>query len=70
MTYTLRKCPFCGENALIEEHRFAGLSSTFGVVCMGCGVRTRSFFDTEEEAAEAWNRRKRGDGTGVVKAMP
>ena len=45
----LKPCPFCGG----EAHFVNG--STW-LACAGCGAET-SFFDTQEEAAEAWNRR-------------
>lgn len=58
MNEELKKCPFCGGDGAIREHRFHGYNSTWGVVCIGeCSCETRQFYDTVEEAIEAWNRR-------------
>lgn len=60
-TQNLKKCPFCGGEGYIDDHFFKTLSEdscrTYGVVCRDCGVQTRQFYDTPDEAAEAWNRR-------------
>lgn len=53
----LKPCPFCGGKAAIQTHKFFGLQNTYGVVCLDCYAQTRQFYDTEEEAAKAWNRR-------------
>ena len=53
----LRNCPFCGGTAHVQRHVFSGLSDTFGVVCTACGVQSAQWYDTQEDAAEAWNRR-------------
>lgn len=53
----LKPCPFCGGEACMQEHVFHGYTSTYGVVCLDCCAETRQFYDTKEEAAEAWNRR-------------
>lgn len=53
----LKRCPFCGGEASVTEHIFRGLTSTYGVVCLDCCCETRQFFDTADEAIEAWNRR-------------
>lgn len=53
----LKPCPFCGGKPRVQEHRYVGYASTFGVVCLDCCCETRPFFDTEEEAIKAWNRR-------------
>ena len=46
----LKKCPFCGGEAILEG------TYMFDVICTKCGVRT-SWYKTKEEAIEAWNRR-------------
>ncbi len=54
---TLKPCPFCSGEAVIQLHEFCGLSNTYGVVCSDCQGRTAQFFETEQEAVNAWNRR-------------
>ena len=49
----LRKCPSCGgeaESIEVFPGRFCA------VVCPHCGVET-AYYETAEEAIEAWNRR-------------
>lgn len=41
----------------MQEHKFHGYTSTYGVVCLDCCAETRQFYETWEEAEEAWNRR-------------
>ena len=53
----LKPCPFCGGEAKYLAHTFYKMSSTYGVRCDECGSESRQFFENEEEAAEAWNRR-------------
>ena len=53
----LKSCPFCGGEPCIQRHEFIGYADTFGVVCLDCCCETRQFFETKEEAIEAWNRR-------------
>ena len=57
----LKPCPFCGGEGCIQEHKFYGYPSTFGVVCLDCCCETRQFYMTLEEAVEAWNRRADDD---------
>ncbi len=57
----LKPCPFCGGKAkfaLGEEYREEHKQANDWVECESCGVET-AYFDTAEEAAEAWNRRVR-----------
>lgn len=57
MIEELKPCPFCGSEAEIytgSYHPFS-LRSYDYVYCKGCGVTTR-MYDTEREAAEAWNK--------------
>ena len=52
----LKPCPFCGGEAIVNQF---GEFTAFRVSCKNahwCGV-TQYWFDTEEEAIEAWNRR-------------
>lgn len=60
----LKKCPFCGCAVLeISGHNFWSDKTksfgvnTYGVKCYSCGSQSNQFYDSEEEAAEAWNRR-------------
>ena len=48
----LRECPFCKGKAYIRN----ALYISFWVKCSECYVETGTF-QTEQEAAEAWNRR-------------
>lgn len=60
----LRRCPFCWGRAHVQRHIVAGLSDTFGVVCTACGAQSAQFYDTQEDAADVWNRRA-DDGKSV-----
>ena len=51
MSRKLKRCPFCGERAVLIA------SDKAFVVCEECGVAT-PVHDTEEEAIEVWNNRK------------
>lgn len=51
----LKKCPFCGSDAILETSKFG-----YRVSCKQralCGA-TQVFSDSEEEAIIAWNTRK------------
>ena len=53
----LKPCPFCGGEAKLDVHKFGALGDTFGIRCSECQAQTRGFYNTANEAAEAWNRR-------------
>ena len=53
----LKPCPFCGGEPCMQEHKFYGFASTWGVVCLDCCAETRQFYESQRKAAEAWNRR-------------
>lgn len=53
----LKPCPFCGGEAKMNIHRFAGLSNSYGVECKECMTQSSQFFATREQAIAAWNRR-------------
>lgn len=62
----LKRCPFCGGEACIQEHVFVGkrrnakdivYMSIWGVVCQDCLCETNWENFSKEEVAEAWNRR-------------
>lgn len=53
----LKPCPFCGGEADCNNVAFERAGKPmWAVECMKCGVVT-DFFDNEEDANEAWNRR-------------
>lgn len=49
----LKPCPFCGGEATLWQD--LGADRQFHILC-GCGGRV-GWFEAEEEAIEAWNRR-------------
>lgn len=54
MTKNLKPCPFCGGKDLYVD---AGEYRTeYEIRCVKCGGRV-SYFDTYQQAANAWNRR-------------
>lgn len=63
----LKPCPFCGRKVLVEkiEPRLydPSYNHNYSVVCYWCDlyfgydIYYGGEYDTEEEAAEAWNRR-------------
>lgn len=57
----LKPCPFCGGEGVVQRHEYEGYTDTFGVVCFDCCAETRQFYNTKEEAIEAWNRRANND---------
>jgi len=55
----IKLCPFCGSEADIRPHNFGDSSKTdYTIYCSntGCGS-SFCWYDTPEEAVEAWNRR-------------
>ena len=51
----LKPCPFCGSEMILIGHDGHDNGIHYAH-CWDCGVSTNNF-DTEERAAEAWNRR-------------
>ncbi|HHR6217449.1 TPA: Lar family restriction alleviation protein [Providencia alcalifaciens] len=51
----LKKCPFCGGEAYIQDWSMME-RSRYKVACNQCDVET-PIYETEHEAIEAWNRR-------------
>lgn len=54
MSDKLKPCPFCGQNPEILGD---GTHDVLGIHCLHCDYEL-GYFDTAEEAAEAWNTRK------------
>lgn len=57
---SLRECPFCGGNAVLE-HDHAGIGASY-IQCEKCGVKSIMFIKSfevasDDEAVEFWNRR-------------
>lgn len=63
----LKPCPFCGGEACMQIHGFVGYASTYGVVCLDCCAETRQFYNTENEAREAWSRRTERSEDDITK---
>ena len=72
MAEKLKPCPFCGEDPKIIQaepriRRYKG--PWYCVICCECDLYLGfdedygGLFDTEQEAAEAWNRRASLDDT-------
>ena len=55
MADKLKPCPFCNGEAILSDHA-DGYYGLYVIVCDGCGVMT-DYYNTAEEAIEAWNRR-------------
>ena len=53
----LKPCPFCGETPRIIEHEYTDVDNTYGIKCK-CGTQGFQFWETIDDAIEAWNRRK------------
>ncbi len=66
----LKPCPFCGRKPTkVRQHQVAGMGRIYySIGCVApnssCAVKPHTrFFNSEEVAIEAWNRRA-GDGNG------
>lgn len=55
----LKPCPFCGGEAEIMVDELAGKYLPY---CETCDGMIERWFNTEEEAAAAWNRRATENG--------
>lgn len=59
----LKPCPFCGGIARICDHKFYNGKTkdfsyhNYGVKCIVCFAQIWQFYNTKEEAVDAWNRR-------------
>lgn len=52
----LKSCPFCGGKAKIRGEKYWRPRVSRNVICTKC-FSCSGWFDTEEEAVEAWDRR-------------
>ena len=60
--WELKPCPFCGSNKVnVYEYKYHGLTDSFGVKCFNCKTESYQFFDSKNEAIEAWNRRAKNE---------
>jgi Lar family restriction alleviation protein len=62
MTIKLKPCPFCGARSVIGNGpRLTDFESLhrriYEVHCEQCNATINRWFDSEQEAAEAWNKR-------------
>ena len=51
-TTQIKSCPFCGSNGNLWQ----AMGSMYIVQCMNCAISS-DYYETEEEAKSAWNRR-------------
>jgi Lar family restriction alleviation protein len=55
-----RNCPFCGKKAAVDTLKYTGgRPAMYRVQCLECRAATK-WYDTEEAAWEAWNKRVTG----------
>lgn len=61
----LKPCPFCGGEAIMQQHRVQGDDrfTEFWIFCDDCLGQTRPYFSAKR-AIEAWNRRMKDEGVG------
>ena len=55
MKYTLKSCPFCGGEAILQVDK-NGLPFLYYVYCRTCKIQTMSFYK-DETAIKFWNTR-------------
>lgn len=54
-TATLKPCPFCGGEAVVQPE---GMTTCgYWITCSECGVEQTQAHETVEQAADEWNRR-------------
>ena len=56
----IKPCPFCGGKAFLGQYQTNFFATLYAVRCEDCNSVGKSC-KTEEEAAEAWNRRVNND---------
>ena len=57
MAENLKRCPFCGNTATVEEVRDYDESIVWEVSCDACPNNIDWSFETKAEVIAAWNRR-------------
>ena len=58
MTENLKRCPFCGEKAVIQKIALGGGDFGFRVACSGNRCRAATYvMETRKEAKTEWNNR-------------
>ena len=65
---TLKKCPFCGAYpSMMYQYTIGDYKnpSPYNVICGNCGAEI-AWYETEEEAVEAWNTRYEPPFNGSV----
>lgn len=56
----IKKCPFCGnKNTLIVNSDYGQYHAVCSARDGGCGASS-GYFESKEEAAEAWNKEHKG----------
>lgn len=53
----LKPCSFCGEKARIITHVYYDMPNDYGIRCIRCKAESYQFFQSEDDAIKAWNRR-------------
>ena len=53
----MKQCPFCGGEAVMTEYPHLYVPSDYAVRCKVCDARMGLLLNTQEAAADAWNRR-------------
>ena len=60
--YELKPCPFCGGKSIMFDIGSYWPKIYYRVITVcNCAIQGR-FYDTQKEAADAWNRREMMDG--------
>lgn len=62
MMNKLKSCPFCGGEGELDR-TWWWEEWEYYVHCTQCNVRTARYHFEEEEAIEAWNKRKKEEGS-------
>ena len=53
----LKPCPFCGGEAQLRVFGWIDHKEHYGIRCLSCLAQTMDYYNTEEDAIEAWNTR-------------